>query len=120
VGRVDAVELVTVGQRRGLGPLSGDPRRRYVSAIEGDTVRVSDVAPTVSGIALGRTAWVDQPAAPGTPVLAQCSAHGSPVAATWDGERVQFAKPQRLVAPGQSVVLYDGDDVLGGGLALPA
>jgi tRNA U34 2-thiouridine synthase MnmA/TrmU len=31
---------------------------------------------------------------------------------------VRFAAPHRLVAPGQSVVLYDGDDVLGGGLAL--
>ena len=28
-----------------------------------------------------------------------------------------IAEPQRRVAPGQSVVLYRGDDVLGGGIA---
>jgi tRNA-specific 2-thiouridylase len=33
------------------------------------------------------------------------------------GERVTvvFDEPQRAAAPGQSVVLYDGDVVLGGG-----
>jgi len=29
--------------------------------------------------------------------------------------RVQFATPQRAAAPGQAVVFYDGDRVLGGG-----
>ncbi|MDQ1397791.1 MAG: Aminomethyltransferase beta-barrel domain, partial [Acidimicrobiaceae bacterium] len=33
---------------------------------------------------------------------------------------VRFAAPQRRVAPGQSVVLYQGDDVLGGGIAVAA
>jgi tRNA-specific 2-thiouridylase len=29
---------------------------------------------------------------------------------------VRFLEPQRAVAPGQSVVFYDGDTVLGGGV----
>ena len=29
--------------------------------------------------------------------------------------RVEFESPQRAVTPGQAVVLYDGDDVVGGG-----
>jgi tRNA-specific 2-thiouridylase len=29
---------------------------------------------------------------------------------------VRFAEPQEAVAPGQSVVLYDGETVLGGGI----
>ena len=28
--------------------------------------------------------------------------------------RVRFARPQRAVTPGQSLVLYDGDECLGG------
>jgi tRNA U34 2-thiouridine synthase MnmA/TrmU len=50
-------------------------------------------------------------------VEAQTSAHGEPVEADFDGERVRFARPHRRVAPGQSVVLYRGDAVLGGGIA---
>jgi tRNA U34 2-thiouridine synthase MnmA/TrmU len=34
-----------------------------------------------------------------------------------DGNRVHLVNPQRRVAPGQAVVLYDGDEVLGGGEA---
>jgi tRNA-specific 2-thiouridylase len=32
-----------------------------------------------------------------------------------EGFRVEFREPQRAVAPGQSAVIYRGDDVLGGG-----
>ena len=32
-----------------------------------------------------------------------------------DTLKVAFAEPKRAITPGQSVVLYDGDDVLGGG-----
>lgn len=117
LGSVDAVELVTVGQRRGLGPLGGDPRRRYVVGVEGTTVRVSAEVPTVDRIELTGLTWVDEPVPPGTPVEVQCSAHGQVVAATIARATIAFDEPHRVVAPGQSVVLYDGDFVLGGGIA---
>ncbi len=38
-----------------------------------------------------------------------------------DGEmRLEFESPQRAIAPGQAVVVYDGDMVLGGGTAMAA
>ena len=124
LGEVPAVELVTVGQRRGLGPLAGDPRRRYVTHVDDTTVRVSTTVPTVERIALTQLTWVDEPVAPGTRVAVQCSAHGRPVSGRFEDDgAVVFDQPQRVVAPGQSVVLYDGndgDDVLGGGLAAAA
>jgi len=55
-------------------------------------------------------------------VTAQASAHGEPVAvgaveARGDDDLVvRWLEPQRRVAPGQSVVLYDTDVVLGGGI----
>ena len=51
-------------------------------------------------------------------VEVQTSAHGGAVAGAFDGATVTFAEAQRRVAPGQSVVLYRGDEVLGGGIAI--
>ena len=115
VGRVDALELITIGQRRGLG--TGGGARRYAVAVDTSsrTVTVGEagdlLAPSVS---LTQLCWVDQPVAGA--VLAQSSAHGDAVEATFDGATVHFREPQRRVAPGQSVVLYRGDEVLGGGI----
>ena len=117
VGRVDAVELVTVGQRRGLGSAGGP--RRYALAVDtaGATVTVGSLDDLfVDRVRLSGLSWVDSPVT--GPVLVQSSAHGAAVPAIFDGEHVRFAARQRAVAPGQSVVLYDDDDVLGGGIAV--
>jgi tRNA-specific 2-thiouridylase len=70
-------------------------------------------------VELGDLTWVSgEPPPADTLVEAQSSAHGRPAAATFDGRStVTFVEPQRRVAPGQSVVLYEGDRVLGGGIA---
>jgi tRNA-specific 2-thiouridylase len=122
VGRVPAVELVTVGQRAGLG-VSGTGERRYAVAVDvpGRTVTVGSADDLLDRqVRLDRVVWADRPAT--GPVLAQCSAHGAarpaavaPVGA--DGAVVTWDEPRRRVAPGQSVVLYDGDEVVGGGIA---
>ncbi len=129
LGVVSAVELVTVGQRRGMGHGS-DGRRRFVTAVDVPGRRVT-VGPPEASLAdshdLHTTAWVDGPPEVGpdgtSPALAQCSAHGRAVPCTVrpDGDRmvVVFAEPQRRVAPGQTVALYDpdrSDSVLGSGI----
>jgi tRNA-specific 2-thiouridylase len=116
VGRVDALELVTVGQRRGLG--TGGGARRYALDVDTSsrTVVVGGAGDLlVDGVRLTQVCWVDEPVAGA--VEAQTSAHGDPFEATFDGTTVRFLRPQRRVAPGQSVVLYRGEDVLGGGIA---
>ena len=50
-------------------------------------------------------------------MIAQTRAHAAPVAARLDGDTVVFATPQPRVAPGQVVACYDGDVLLGGGIA---
>jgi tRNA-specific 2-thiouridylase len=129
LGVVTAVELVTVGQRRGMGH-GTDGRRRFVTAVDVPSRRVA-VGPPEASLAdshdLHTAAWVDGPPEVGpdgtAPALAQCSAHGPAVPCTvhLDGDRVQvaFAEPQRRVAPGQTVALYDpdrSDSVLGSGI----
>ena len=122
VGRVEAVELVTIGQRRGLG-LAGGGAARYVVDVDvpGATVRVGGEDELLRpGVGLEQVVWAAGPVH--GPVLAQCSAHGTPRPAHVepdgpDRARVTFTEPQRRVAVGQSVVLYEGDEVVGGGVA---
>jgi tRNA-specific 2-thiouridylase len=114
VGDVDAVELVTIGQRRGLG-LAGAAAPRYVVGVEAGTVVVGthdDLL--VDELHVESVTWVDAPVI--GDVLVQCSAHGRPLPASVDGPVVRLHQRIARVAPGQSVVLYRGDDVLGGAI----
>ena len=125
LGTVDAVEMVTLGQRRGLGLPGGGPKR-YVVDVDVDERRVTvgssdDLLTT--GLDVVETTWIDRPVS--GDVLVQCSAHGAPRAASLvvespDRVSVGWASAERAVAPGQSVVFYDLADhrVLGGGTAL--
>jgi tRNA-specific 2-thiouridylase len=118
IGAVPAVELVTIGQRRGLN-LGGTHQPRYVVDVDvrAATVTVGPIdALLVDEVRIEQPSWVD--GEPTGDVLVQTSAHGTPRAARYDGDGVvRFAERTRKIAPGQSVVLYDGDAVLGGGVA---
>jgi len=116
VGRVDALELVTVGQRRGLG--TGGGARRYALEVDpaSRTVVVGGAGDLLAdSVDVTQPCWVDGPVE--GRLEAQTSAHGEPVGATLEGGTVRFDAPQRRVAPGQSVVFYRDDEVLGGGVA---
>jgi tRNA-uridine 2-sulfurtransferase len=128
VGSVEAVELVTVGQRRGMGHGS-DGKRRYVTHVDVAARRVTvgsaaEALRTSVVLAGPSLTWVDRPLAPGSRAVAQVSAHGRPVPCSVlllaDGMEVRFDDPQRPVAPGQTVALYDAldpDAVVGAGIA---
>jgi len=117
VGRVGAVELVTVGQRRGLG--TGGGMRRF--ALDVDPVAATVTVGSLDDLVVERVdvsglTWVGRDRAWG-PVEVQTSAHGTPVTGRLAGEAtVVFEQPVRRVARGQSVVLYRDDRVLGGGI----
>ena len=117
LGEVPAVQLVTVGQRKGLG-LGG--RQRPVYVVDTDAaagvVTVGDRADLLTDHQeVVGVSWAAGPAR--GPVLVQTSAHGTPRRGAFDGARVLWQEPQQRVAPGQSVVFYDRDEVLGGGIA---
>jgi tRNA-specific 2-thiouridylase len=128
VGAVDAVELVTVGQRKGMGH-GRDGARRYVVAVDVPSRRVTvgsaaEALTTAISLRGSTLTWVDQPLGDGARAVAQVSAHGRPapcrIARTTDGLVVQFDVPQRPVAAGQTIALYDvgePDAVVGAGIA---
>ncbi len=112
----------TVGQRRGLGVAAGRPL--YVLAVEPEANRVvvgGEDALAAPGLAGERLHWIAPPADPVAPVEATVkirSRHpGVPAGVRPLPDRrceVEFATPQRGVAPGQAAVFYAGDRVLGG------
>ena len=128
LGEVEAVELVTIGQRRGIGLPGGGPKQ-YVVDVEPPTgdapaaVVVGDDGDLVDGVLrVADVVWAAGPVE--ADVLVQVSAHGAAHAARCtvqaDGTiELRWADPRRRVAPGQSVVVYDTTDeiVLGGGIA---
>jgi tRNA-specific 2-thiouridylase len=121
VGEVSAVELVTVGQRRGLA-LAGGTAPRYVVDVDADqrVVTVGSRADLLrDAVRLTDVVWAAGSPDGADDLLAQSSAHGTPRPASFDGDVVRFGSPQPRIAPGQSVVLYDGDEVVAGGIALP-
>jgi tRNA-uridine 2-sulfurtransferase len=124
LGEVESVELVTVGQRKGIGLPGGGPKR-YVLDVDTESAIVTvgaDADLLRDRLVVDRMSWIDE--AVEGPALVQCSAHGRALAATItagdadDSIVVRWAEPQRRIAPGQSVVAYDVTDtrVLGGGI----
>ncbi|MCP3939217.1 MAG: tRNA 2-thiouridine(34) synthase MnmA [Actinomycetia bacterium] len=118
VGSTEAIELITIGQRRGLD-LGGSTERRYALDVDLPSRRVV-VGPAeqleTNAVRLADHRWVAEAVI--GPVLAQVSAHGESHSATLDGSGQLFWDvPRRRVAPGQSVVFYRDEVVLGGAVA---
>ncbi len=122
VGRSTAVQLVTIGQRRGLG-LAGNDERHYVVDIDPVTpwIVVGPRELTRTGVtAVSGLAWTAGPV--DGDLLVQASAHGRRAAAQvepLDGRRalVRWVEPHTRIAAGQSVVFYADDEIVGGGIA---
>ncbi len=120
VGSAPSIELVTVGQRKGLD-LGGAAERRYVIDIDHDAAIV-----TVGSFEDTLTRQTEVPdlvwtAGPVTgELIVQCSAHGARKPARVEAAKpttVLWDEPHQRVAVGQSVVLYVEDEVVGGGIA---
>ena len=173
VGRVPAVELVTLGQRKNLG-IGGMREPKFVLEVdvdEGTVVIGSREDRLVKAQPIAPVEWVGEPA--DGPLSVQCRAHGNVaegrvaaglppfpqsaekkshgkvvegrVAAGCFGNRdtealrngsysadfseygqmqqtdvhILWSEPQPRVAPGQSIVFYEGEIVVGGTTALP-
>jgi tRNA-specific 2-thiouridylase len=119
LGGHDGYFRFTVGQRRGLGVAAPVPL--YVLRIEPDTRRVV-VGPSErlveQGLEAIGTTWLRAPE-PGAALHARIRHRGALLPCIVEQLaplRLRFSAPARAIAPGQSVVLYDGDEVLGGGL----
>jgi len=128
LGRHRGIACYTIGQRHGLGLASGRPL--YVIKIEPESNRVvlGDENELYSQkVIASDLRWIGGEAPPGpVAVTARIRYKSKEAAATLfptchseQGEaiaEIRFSQPQRAIAPGQSIVFYRGDEVLGGGI----
>jgi tRNA-specific 2-thiouridylase len=122
VGTHDGYARFTVGQRRGLPGGFGEPM--YVVAIRPET-RAVVIGPREQllgrGIVARELNWLAQPLAPGARVSVQVrhrSAAAPAEVLRIEGDEIELAleEPVAAITPGQSLVIYDGSRVLGGGV----
>ena len=122
VGEHDGFARYTIGQRRGVP--GGYRVPMYVVAIVPET-RAVVIGPRDELLGRGIIArgmnWLSAPPAVGAQVAVRVR-HRSPLAAAelirFDGDEIELAlrEPVSAITPGQSLVVYDGTRVLGGGI----
>lgn len=121
VGTHEGIESYTIGQRRGLGSNLGGPK--YVVGIDasGNRVVVGDERDLYAlELIASEAVWCSSVEPRGRiEVSAKVRYRMDASRATVEpmsGDRllVRFEEPQRAITPGQAVVFYDGDIVLGG------
>ena len=124
VGHHGGVHRFTVGQRKGLGiPAEPDGRPRYVLALRpAEQAIVVGPRDALAQQTLEASAvnWIEPMPSAARRVTAQIRHRHPPAAASVealpDGRaRVTFDDPQPAITPGQAVVFYDDDVVVGGG-----
>ena len=121
LGQHDGYPFFTIGQRKGLGIATGEP------------MYVTDIQPETNTVVLGRKTdldrsemWVRRPnfqkiaALEGemdavTKIRYKDKGTASTISMEGDRVKVEFLAPVAGIAPGQSAVFYEGDDVIGGG-----
>ena len=111
----------TVGQRKGLGIAA--PKPLYVTGIDAAAKRLvvgSESELYRLTLTASRVNWIVPPKADSFTATCKIRYRQEPVACTVtlladDRISVEFLQPVRAITPGQAVVIYEDDTVLGGG-----
>ena len=122
VGTHSGAVRYTIGQRKGLGLAMGAPVYVCAKDMQANTVTVGPESELFDTIVYANEVnWIAIPELKGPlRVTARTRYHQTEQPATVypagpDSFRLEFDQPQRAPTPGQAVVLYQGDVVLGGG-----
>jgi len=123
VGTHGGILHFTIGQRKGLGIAAPHPLYvlemdvRNNAVVVGKDEELKEKSLIASQLNLIAVSEIDHP----LPVKARIrykhkEADAVVIPLDKNRVRVEFSEPQRAVTPGQSVVFYDGDSVIGGGI----
>ncbi|NQT31165.1 MAG: tRNA 2-thiouridine(34) synthase MnmA [Deltaproteobacteria bacterium] len=121
MGQHEGLAQYTVGQRQGLGLTSDEPL--YVIELDAANNRLvvgSKDQLLHSVLLASELSWVSGKAPAGPiNIMAKVRYKAPEVAAELylnNGAELRFVEPQQAIAPGQSVVFYQEDAILGGGI----
>ncbi|MFH2034333.1 MAG: tRNA 2-thiouridine(34) synthase MnmA [Candidatus Margulisiibacteriota bacterium] len=121
VGQHQGIAFYTIGQKKGIGAHTG---RKYVVKIDAknNTIVIGDDSDlfkkelTASQLNFISGTVPDKPLAVAARIRYNSPEEPAVLEIDGDCAKVRFAKPQRAVTPGQSVVFYQEDEVIGGGI----
>jgi tRNA-specific 2-thiouridylase len=122
LGKHQGLALYTIGQRHGLGLVSNEPL--YVIHLDNATNRViigtKDQLLSTTLLA-GQLNWIsgktpDKPIEVTAKIRYKALETAAVIIFREDLVEVKFKQPQTAITPGQSVVFYYGEEVLGGGI----
>jgi tRNA-uridine 2-sulfurtransferase len=122
LGKHHGIHQFTVGQRKGLGVAVGEPLYVIQTDLATNRVVVGKSDELMKRVLIaGKLNWISIQSLT-TPIRVKAQirnrheAADASVSNTGDGNvEVHFDTPQRAITPGQAVVLYDDDVVVGGG-----
>ena len=120
MGQHEGYPFYTIGQRHGLGLAVGEPI--YVTRIdaESNTVWVGPkeelLGQRLTAAQINPIKYADLTGERDAIGKIRYKDEGAPCVVWQEGGtlHVQFAEPRRAITPGQAIVLYEGEDVLGG------
>jgi len=125
LGRHQGIIRYTIGQRKGLGMASSEPLYVCGKQPEQNTVTVGPGSQLYSNSLIARdinlisVASIERPLRVKAKIRYRQQEQWATVTQTAEDElKVVFDEPQRAIAPGQAVVCYDGNVVVGGGTIL--
>ena len=122
LGKHRGIHQFTVGQRKGLGVAVGEPLYVIQTDVATNRVVVGKSAELMKSVLIaGKLNWISIESL-NTPIRVKAQirnrheAADATVSNTDDGNvEVRFDTPQRAITPGQAVVFYDNEVVVGGG-----
>ncbi|MBI5399951.1 tRNA 2-thiouridine(34) synthase MnmA [Candidatus Saganbacteria bacterium] len=123
VGQHQGVAFYTLGQRKGLGHHKGEPK--YVIGLDRakNQVIIGDDRDTLGSELIAEQVGFISGQIPAHPLSVTAkiryNSRAAPAVLSGLGDdnvRLVFTTPQRSITPGQSVVFYNGEEVLGGGI----
>ncbi len=120
IGHHDGAIFYTLGQRHGLNVGGGLPYYVVGKDMSQNIVYVSqninDDDIWRRQITLESLHWISEAPADGVELEVRIRHRAPLVRCVINGASIELAEPQRAITPGQSAVLYDGDECLGGGI----